>query len=80
MERLHNTCLHSDTHAHDPEGIGYHFVGIGQYLNTSSGMKSSNSQDKSATFPEHFMVRRLIAGGLKLQSDCHPMVGNLDRP
>jgi hypothetical protein len=26
-----------DTHAHDPEGIGYHFPGIGQYLNTSSG-------------------------------------------
>ena len=26
-----------DTHAHDPEGIGYHFMGIGQYLNTSSG-------------------------------------------
>jgi hypothetical protein len=26
-----------DTHAHDPEGIGYHFPGIGQYSNTSSG-------------------------------------------
>ena len=25
-----------DTHAHDPEGIGYHFLGINQYLNTSS--------------------------------------------
>ena len=25
------------THAHDPEGIGYHFPSIGQYLNTSSG-------------------------------------------
>ena len=24
-----DTCLHSDTHAHDPEGIGYHFPGIG---------------------------------------------------
>ena len=32
-----DTCLHSDTHAHDPEGIDYHFPGIGQYLNTSSG-------------------------------------------
>ena len=31
-----DTCLHSDTHAHDPEGIGYHFPDIGQYLNTSS--------------------------------------------
>jgi hypothetical protein len=28
-----------DTHAHDPEGIGYHFLGIGQYLNTSFGSK-----------------------------------------
>jgi hypothetical protein len=25
-----------DTHAHDPEGICYHFPGIGEYLNTSS--------------------------------------------
>ena len=32
-----DTCMHSNTHAHDPEGIGYHFPGIGQYLNTSSG-------------------------------------------
>ena len=24
-----------DTHAHDLEGIGYHFPGIGQYLSTS---------------------------------------------
>ena len=32
-----DTCLHLDTHAHDREGIGYHFPGIVQYLNTSSG-------------------------------------------
>jgi hypothetical protein len=34
------TCIPQylpDTHAHDPEGIGYHFPGIGQYLNISSG-------------------------------------------
>ena len=31
-----NTWLHSYTHAHDLEGIAYHFPGIGQYLNTSS--------------------------------------------
>jgi hypothetical protein len=34
------TCIHRflpDTHAHDPEGIGYHFTGIRQYLNISSG-------------------------------------------
>jgi hypothetical protein len=27
---LHDTC------ARDPEGIGYHILGIGQYLNISS--------------------------------------------
>ena len=43
-------------------------------------LKSSKSQDESTTFPGHFLVHWLIAGGLKLQSDCHPMVGNLDRP
>ena len=43
-------------------------------------LKSSNSQDESATFPGHFLVHRLIAEGLNLQSHCHPMVGNLDRP
>ena len=32
-----DTCLHSNTHAHDPESIRYHFLGIDQYLNTSSG-------------------------------------------
>ena len=31
-----DTCMHSNTHDHDPEGIGYHFMGIGQYLNTYS--------------------------------------------
>jgi hypothetical protein len=69
-----------DTHAHDLEGIGYHFPGIGQYLNTFFRLKSGNSQDESAKFPEDFLVHRLIAGVLKLQSDCHPMVENLDRP
>jgi hypothetical protein len=43
-------------------------------------LKSGNSQDESTTFPGHILVHRLIAGGLKLQSDCHPMGGNLDRP
>ena len=70
-----------DTHAHDPEGIGYHFPCIGQYLNIYFfRLKSGNSQDESATFPGHFLVYRLIAGGLKLQSDCHPMAGKLNRP
>ena len=32
-----DTCLHSYTHAHDPEGIDYHFPGVNQYLNISSG-------------------------------------------
>ena len=42
-------------------------------------LKSSYSQDESTTFPGHFQVHWLIAGRLKLQSDCHPIVGNLDR-
>ena len=29
--------MHSDTHGHESEGVGYHFAGIGQYLNTYSG-------------------------------------------
>ena len=54
-----------DTHAHDLEGINYHFLDtyrpIFEYF---FRLKPGNSQDESPTFPGHFMVHRLIAGGL----------------
>ena len=89
MEDLLNSLIESwevcipwymrDTHAHDPEGIGNHFP-VSANIWILLPAEIGNSQDESATFPGHFLVHRLIAGGFKLQSDCHPMVANLDRP
>ena len=63
-----------------PGGYRLPFPGYWPVFEYFFWLKSSNSQEESATFPGHFLVHRLITGGLKLQSDCHPMLGNLDRP
>jgi hypothetical protein len=63
-----------------PGGYRLPFPGYRLVFEYFFGLKSGNSQDELATFLGHFLVHRLIAGELKLQSDYHPMVGNLDRP
>ena len=63
-----------------PEGYSLPFPGHRLIFKYFFWLKFSNSQDESTTFPGHFMVHQLIAGGLKLQSDRHPMVGNLSWP
>ena len=46
--------MHSDTHAHDPEGIGYHFPIIIQYLNTSSGLNPVTDKMDQLHFRDNF--------------------------
>ena len=63
-----------------PGGYWLPFPGCRPVFEYSLRLKSINSQDESATFLRYFLVHWLIAGGLKLQSDCHPMSGNLAWP
>jgi hypothetical protein len=63
-----------------PGGYWLPFPGYRPVFEYFFRLKSGNSQEESATFPGNFLVHWLIAGGLNLLSDWHPMVGNLDRP
>ena len=82
--KLGGANLHPSIHAWYPcswpRGYRLSFPGYRPIFVYFFRLKSGNSQDESVPFPGHFMVHQLIAGGLKLQSDCHLMIGNLDRP